>query len=153
MSPEQARAEAVGSASDVFSLGIVLYELATGRHPFDADTRHGTLHAILTEPAVAPARLNPEIPAALGGLIEAMLHKDARLRPTAAEVEAALARLAGAPARRAASHAMGRSARNGMSHAAVNTHSVRASASAAWRPPGAPFPVIASGTTGAPNRE
>ena len=41
MSPEQARAEPAGSASDIFSLGIVLYELATGQHPFPADSPIG----------------------------------------------------------------------------------------------------------------
>ncbi|HEY1377859.1 MAG TPA: AAA family ATPase, partial [Gemmataceae bacterium] len=112
MSPEQARAEPVGSAADVFALGIVLYELATGRHPFDAGSRHATLHAIMTEPPLPPARLNPEIPAALDGLIVQMLAKDARLRPTAAEVDAALAGADGprgtAPAPAAPSTVVGR---------------------------------------------
>src|SRR5437762_3412918 len=93
MSPEQMRGETVGGASDVFSLGLVLYELATGRHPFGADTGIGVLHAILSEPVLRPSRLNPEIPAALESLIIQMLEKDSRLRPTAAEVEAKLAAL------------------------------------------------------------
>ena len=46
MSPEQARGEAVSHATDIFALGIVFYELATGRHPFTADTQVGYLHAI-----------------------------------------------------------------------------------------------------------
>ena len=46
MSPEQARGERVGPPSDVFSLGIILYEMATGRYPFAADSLLGTLHAI-----------------------------------------------------------------------------------------------------------
>ncbi|MCI0458902.1 MAG: protein kinase [Gemmataceae bacterium] len=91
MSPEQARGERVDSASDVFSLGTVLYQLATGHHPFEADSAFGLLHAITTRQPVPPSRLNPAIGAALGGLIGAMLHKDARLRPTAAQVEASLA--------------------------------------------------------------
>jgi predicted ATPase len=90
MSPEQARAEPVGSASDIFSLGIVLYELATGRHPFEADSGFGIQQAILVREPVSPGRLNPELGAALSELIEQMLAKDPRLRPTAAEVEAAL---------------------------------------------------------------
>jgi len=93
MSPEQVRGETVSGASDVFSLGLVLYELATGRHPFGADTGIGVLHAILSEPVLRPSRLNPEIPAALESLIIQMLEKDFRLRPTAAEVEAKLAAL------------------------------------------------------------
>jgi predicted ATPase len=95
MSPEQARAESAGSASDVFSLGIVLFELATGRHPFPADSQVGILHAILAQPPLRPALLNPDIPAPLEGLIQRMLEKDERLRPTAAEVDAALAELTG----------------------------------------------------------
>jgi predicted ATPase len=100
MSPEQARAETVDSASDLFSLGVVLYELATGRHPFPADSPIGTLHAILADPPLRPALLNPEIPTPLEALILQMLEKDARLRPTAALVEAALAGLTGTGAGR-----------------------------------------------------
>ena len=90
MSPEQARAEQVDSAADVFSLGVVLYELATGQHPFLADSEVGVLHAIIAQVQVLPSRLNPEIPAPLEALIQHMLAKDPRLRPSAAEVEAAL---------------------------------------------------------------
>lgn len=90
MSPEQARGRPADSASDIFSLGVVLYQLVTGQHPFEADSVLGTLHAIANRSPLAPSRLNPEVPAALEGLIEAMLHKDARLRPTAAEVAQAL---------------------------------------------------------------
>jgi predicted ATPase len=93
MSPEQARGEAVETASDIFSLGIVLYELVTGRHPFPGDSTWGVLQAIAGRQPPPPSRLNPEVPPALEGLLEAMLHKDARLRPTAAGVEAALGRL------------------------------------------------------------
>jgi predicted ATPase len=101
MSPEQARGEPADSASDVFSLGIVLYELVTGRHPFEAGTALGTLHAIASLTPAPPSRLNLEVLPALDGLVEAMLHKDARLRPAAAAVEAALAALADAPRRAA----------------------------------------------------
>jgi predicted ATPase len=94
MSPEQARAEPVGAAADVFSLGVVLYELATGQHPFAAASDLGVVLAVATQAPVAPSRLNPEVPAALDQLIRGMLAKDSRLRPTAAEVEAALTRLA-----------------------------------------------------------
>jgi predicted ATPase len=93
MSPEQARAEAVGTAGDVFSLGVVLYELTTGRHPFQRDTEASILHAIMHETPLPPLRLNPEIPSALDALIQRMLARDPGLRPTAAEVDAALAAL------------------------------------------------------------
>ena len=95
MSPEQARGEAVGSPSDVFSLGICLYELATGRHPFKSNSRVGFLRAILSDTALPPTRFNPEIPEALQALIQRMLDKDPRRRPAAQEVADAL--LAGVP--------------------------------------------------------
>jgi predicted ATPase len=93
MSPEEARAEPVGSASDIFSLGLVLYELATGQHPFPADSEVAVLHAIVAQAPVPPTRLNPEVPAPLEALIQHMLAKDPRLRPTALEVDAALTEL------------------------------------------------------------
>src|SRR5215510_8489468 len=90
ISPEQARGEIVTSATDIFALGVVFYELITGRHPFEADTMIGLMHAISSQSPLPPSRLNPEIPAALDALILRMLEKDAGMRPTAAEVEAAL---------------------------------------------------------------
>lgn len=95
MSPEQARAEPAGTATDIFSLGLVLYELATGKHPFSADSEVSVLHAIVARAPMAPSRLNPEIPASVDALVLRMLAKDPRLRPTATEVEAALMRLGG----------------------------------------------------------
>src|SRR5262249_18516450 len=62
MSPEQARGEAVGTPSDIFSLGLVLYELAAGRHPFPDEPEVGVLHAILAEEPLPPSRLNPQVP-------------------------------------------------------------------------------------------
>jgi predicted ATPase len=94
MSPEQARGEPVGTATDIFSLGLVLYELATGHHPFPADSELGVLQAIVAQAEVPARRLNPEIPASLEALIQQMLAKDPQLRPSAAEVDAALAELA-----------------------------------------------------------
>ncbi|HXF39368.1 MAG TPA: protein kinase [Blastocatellia bacterium] len=95
MSPEQARGENVSSPSDIFSLGMIFYEIATGRHPFATDSVLGTLNAITGQPAISPSRLNPEIPSAVEALILRMLEKDARLRPTAPEVEKALAEVSG----------------------------------------------------------
>jgi predicted ATPase len=95
MSPEQARGESVSPPSDVFSLGQIFYEMATGRHPFATDSILGTLNAITGQVPVTPSRVNPEIHSAMEILILRMLEKDARLRPTAAEVEVALAEIGG----------------------------------------------------------
>jgi predicted ATPase len=92
MSPEQARAEPVDAASDIFSLGLVLYELATGQHPFRGDSAVGVPRALIASTPVPPSRLNPEIPSSLEALIQRMLAGDQRLRPTALEVAATLAR-------------------------------------------------------------
>jgi len=90
MSPEQARGETVSHPSDVFALGIVLYELATGRHPFKAETLVGYLHAITLQEPAPLMQWKLELPAALNALILRMLSKDARERPTASEVAQAL---------------------------------------------------------------
>jgi predicted ATPase len=95
MSPEQARGESVSHPSDIFSLGVIFYEMAAGRHPFATDSMLGTLNAITGQAPGAPSRLNPEIPSAIEILILQMLQKDTRLRPTAAEVEMALAEIGG----------------------------------------------------------
>ncbi len=86
MAPEQARGETVTPESDVFSLGVLLYELATGRHPFMAASQLGTLHALMWETPEPPSIVNPELPRAIDQLILELLQKDQRLRPGASEV-------------------------------------------------------------------
>ncbi|MCW5967955.1 MAG: protein kinase [Blastocatellales bacterium] len=90
LSPEQARGERVRTSTDIFSLGIVLYELATGQRPFRGATPMQLIEAITTVPPFAPTRLVPELPATLESLLLRMLDKDPRRRPSAAEVAAAL---------------------------------------------------------------
>jgi predicted ATPase len=90
MSPEQALGEAVQAASDIFSLGIVFYEMATGRHPFASDSMISSLHAILTAHVDPPSVRNREIGTQWDDLILAMLARDESKRPRAADVEAAL---------------------------------------------------------------
>jgi tetratricopeptide (TPR) repeat protein len=93
MSPEQARGDAAATASDVFSMGILFYELATGAHPFYSGPGAATAFAILSQPATPPARLNPEIQPAFESLVLRMLSKEAVLRPSAADVRAELEQL------------------------------------------------------------
>lgn len=92
MSPEQARGEKATTASDIYSLGMVFYEMATGRYPFAANSFMAYLHAIMTTTPGPAAESNPDVPESLSGLICRMLDKDASQRPTALEVAAALKR-------------------------------------------------------------
>jgi hypothetical protein len=129
MSPEQARGESLASHTDVFSLGIVLYELVTGRHPFAADSQLAVLHAIMTAFPAPASRFNPEVTAPLAALLERMLSKDPARRPGAAEVAAALAELsrvaAGSapapPIEHAARHTVGRTRERAALRAALDS--------------------------------
>jgi serine/threonine protein kinase len=76
MSPEQVRGEEIDARSDLFSLGVTLYEMATGRVPFAGETSETIFHAILHETPPAVATLNPQIPRALQQMIGKALHKD-----------------------------------------------------------------------------
>jgi eukaryotic-like serine/threonine-protein kinase len=73
MSPEQARAREVGPASDVFSFGIILYEMLAGAHPFRADSVMDTLHNIVS---AEPPPLKEDLPASLAALVGRALEKD-----------------------------------------------------------------------------
>jgi eukaryotic-like serine/threonine-protein kinase len=95
MAPEQARGEAVGPSADLYSLGCVLYHLATGRPPTAGKTRLQVLEAPTGDELLPPHRLNPAVPRRLSDLIVRLLaHDPARRPPTARAVSEALAGLA-----------------------------------------------------------
>jgi Tol biopolymer transport system component/predicted Ser/Thr protein kinase len=94
MSPEQVRAEAMDQRTDLFSFGLVLYEMATGRRAFVGESPGTVFEAILNRAPIPALRLNPELPPELEQIINKALEKDRDLRcQTAAELRADLKRL------------------------------------------------------------
>ncbi|MFE2287915.1 protein kinase [Streptomyces sp. NPDC059443] len=94
MAPEQAMGGAVGPHTDLYALGVVLYELLSGNVPFAGSTALGVLHRHLYEPPLPVRRLRPEVPEQLEAVLLRLLAKDPQDRPASAqEVYAALAPL------------------------------------------------------------
>jgi serine/threonine protein kinase/tetratricopeptide (TPR) repeat protein len=94
MSPEQVRGEQLDTRTDLFSFGVMLYEMVTGKQPFDGATAGSVFDSILNRTPVPVARLNPDAPADLQRIVDKCLEKDRSLRyQHASEIRADLQRL------------------------------------------------------------
>src|SRR6202789_318865 len=80
MSPEQARSEEIDFRSDLFSFGVVMYEMSTGKKPFSGKNSLMTLDAVLHDKPLPPSQLNPKVPVELEGIIGKAMEKDRKER-------------------------------------------------------------------------
>ncbi len=85
MSPEQARGEPVDERADIYALGVVLFELLTGKLPFSAPYDHAVLYQVLNEPPPKPSSLKPSIPVAIDAIVERCMAKEPAARYRSAD--------------------------------------------------------------------
>jgi serine/threonine protein kinase/Tol biopolymer transport system component len=133
MSPEQALGKPLDQRTDLFSFGIVLYEMCTGRSPFSGDTTGELLISIVRQVPVTPTQLNPDVPAALAGIIDLCLEKSPEYRyQRASEIRADLKHLQHNPSTEPPAHSVARQTRtsvrelstSGMSSPSESTRSI-----------------------------
>jgi eukaryotic-like serine/threonine-protein kinase len=118
MSPEQAMGEELDGRTDLFSLGMVLYEMATGRQAFSGPTTAAVFDAILNRAPVPPLQLNPQLPPKLEEILDKALEKDLKLRyQTASDFRVDLQRLR----RESASHPSAKAAAQAATAEPVST--------------------------------
>ena len=143
MSPEQARGKDLDNRSDLFSFGVVLYEMATGEVPFRGETPAVIFEGILSKAPTSPVRLNPELPAEFERIIHRALEKDRNLRyQHASDLRAELQRLK-------RDTESGRSAAVSAVSESANPAAPASSGSAAQYSSGAALSALASSVSGA----
>jgi serine/threonine protein kinase/formylglycine-generating enzyme required for sulfatase activity len=85
MSPEQWKGKEVDSRTDLYSLGIILYQMTTGKTPFESDSHANLMYQVLMEEAKSPLELNPQLPSSLCDLIKQLMAKEKENRPKQAQ--------------------------------------------------------------------
>ena len=85
MSPEQVSGKRADTRSDIFSLGVVLYEMVTGKRPFDAESLQGICQKVMSATPLPPSQINGSLPAGLNELVASCLEKDPGRRRNSAE--------------------------------------------------------------------